>query len=1002
MKTISSIPLDKPQPPAGLDWELIRAKLAGEKKADYWKSLEELAETLEFKSFVEREFPSQANEWPDPVSRRRFLSLMTASIALAGWSGCTQRQPNEKIVPYVAQPEQMLLGRPLFFATAMTLGGYATGLLVRSREGRPVKVEGNPEHPFSLGGTNVFHQASLLDLYDPGRSKAILHVGENSSWAAFTSQMRTAMQQQRSKGGAGLRILTETITSPALTAQIQSLLKQYPQAHWHSYEPVTRENLYEGARSAFGEVVEAQHHIDKAKVIVSLDSDFLGTHPGSLRYARQFALGRKVHSTGNPTMNRLYVVESQVTITGSVADHRLPVAPSEIPQFAAALAEAIGTQNQARNSAGPYSQWIQAVAGDLQKNRGASLVLAGEQQPPAVHVLAHRINQALANIGQTITFTDPVAASPWEQLKSVRELTEAMGKESVEVLVILGTNPVFTAPADLNFGEALGKVKTVVHLGLNEDETSRYAHWHIPEAHYLESWGDARALDGTASIQQPLIDPLYGGRTALEVLEGIIAPESGRTAYDIVRDHWIAQKRWPDFEKGWRKALHDGLIENSAFPPRQVQIRPDAQAPSPAPSANQGLEISFAPDPTIWDGRFANNAWLQELPKPITKLTWDNALHISPSLAEKLTVSNGDMLEVGRKGRTLRVPCWIVPGHPEQSVTMHFGYGRENIGTVGRNTGFNAYALRTSDAPWSSPGLELKRINGHYKLAGTQQHQSLHGRDVFREATFEVYKNNPTFAHGEGEKPKPSLYNLTAQSKSDAAWGMVIDLNACIGCGACNMACYAENNIPVVGKDQVLRGREMQWIRVDTYFRGTPKNPEMAHQPVPCMHCETAPCELVCPVEATLHNAEGLNLQVYNRCIGTRYCSNNCPYKVRRFNFLQYSDRKTPSLQLMHNPEVTVRTRGVMEKCTYCVQRIQAARIEADKENRPIRDGEVTTACAQACPADAIVFGNLRDPNSRVMKLKQTPLNYSMLGELNTFPRTTYLAKVRNPNPALA
>jgi molybdopterin-containing oxidoreductase family iron-sulfur binding subunit len=706
-------------------------------------------------------------------------------------------------------------------------------------------------------------------------------------------------------------------------------------------------------------------------------------------------------------MNRLYVVETQLTVTGSMADHRLPLPANEIPGLAFELFQAIASD--AQPAPGSHRSWAMEVAADLKKHKGASLVIAGDQQPPMVHMLAHRMNEALGNFDHTVSFSDPAPSSPWQQTQSLRELVEEIRKDKVELLLILGGNPAFTAPVDLNLAESLSTVKSIVRLGTEEDETSAFAHWHVPEAHYLESWGDARAYDGTVSIQQPLIDPLYGGRTALELLEVMISPESGRTAYDIVRDHWASQKLWPDFDKGWRKAIHDGLIADSAFKPKKMQLRPEAESALPAatsdrPSAQrpQGqIELVFAPDPTLWDGRFANNAWLQELPKPITKLTWDNAVQISPRTAEQFALSNGAMVELRYRGRTLKAACWIVPGHADHAASLHLGYGRERAGLVGRNTGFNAYVLRTSDEPWSGPGLEIRKFPGHYKLASTQQHQSLEGRNVYRAGTFEEYKLNPAFVRESSESPGASLYNLTAKSNADTAWGMVIDLNACIGCGACNMACYAENNIPVVGKDQVLRGRQMQWIRIDTYFQGPLENPRIGNQPVPCMHCETAPCEVVCPVEATLHDHEGLNLQVYNRCIGTRYCSNNCPYKVRRFNFLQYADRKTPSLKLMQNPEVTVRTRGVMEKCTYCVQRIAAARVEADKENRSIRDGEVTTACAQACPADAIVFGNLRDPNSRVSKLKKSPLNYAMLGELNTFPRTTYLARLRNPNPAL-
>ncbi|HUR45361.1 MAG TPA: TAT-variant-translocated molybdopterin oxidoreductase [Candidatus Saccharimonadales bacterium] len=987
---------------AGLDWERIDQNLETEKGQAHWRSLDELSETPEFRDFVAKEFPAQASEWNDDVSRRRFLQLMAASLALAGWTGCTQRQPNEKIVPYVVHPEEIVLGRPLFFATTMTLGGFGTGLLVKCREGRPIKVEGNPDHPFSLGATTVFHQASLLDLYDPARSKAVLQGGEISSWNAFTSDLRALLKKQESKQGGGFRLLTETISSPALTAQIQSLLKKYPKAKWHAYEPVNREQVYEGARLAFDEPMETQYDFDKAEVIVSLDSDFLGNHPGSLRFAQQFIKGRSLQQ-GQTRMNRLYVIEPQPTVTGSMADHRLPLAAGQIPRIAYALFQSIVGKP---NPQGERHAWIQTIAADLQNHKGTSVVIAGDQQPASVHAIAHHINEALGNFGKTVSMTARATPGPWQQTESLRELCDEMRGGRVDLLVVLGGNPAFTSPVDFHFTEALSKVPSVLRLGSQEDETSAYAHWHIPEAHYLESWGDARAQDGTVSFQQPAIDPLYGGKTALELIEAMVAPESGRASYEIVRDYWASTKQWPDFEKGWRKCVHDGLVAGSAFPRKTVPLQSTTDLAglvktSKASGSSGKLELVFSPDPTLWDGRFANNAWLQELPKPITKLTWDNAVQISPHTARQLNLSNGDRVEVSSRDRKLIGPCWIVPGQAEGTIGFQFGHGRLRVGPVGLNTGFDAFALRTSNAPWASDDVKLRKAGGHDRLAATQLHQSLEGRDVYRAGNLADLKMVPSSAESPKARPEQSLYNLTAGTVSDAAWGMVIDLNSCIGCAACPRACYAENNIPVVGKDQVLRGREMQWIRVDTYFQGSIHNPKIGNQPVPCMHCETAPCEVVCPVEATVHDHEGLNLQVYNRCIGTRYCSNNCPYKVRRFNFLQYSDRKTPSLQLMYNPEVTVRSRGVMEKCTYCVQRIAAARIEADKENRSIKDGEVTTACAQACPTNAIVFGNLRDPESRVARLKKNPLNYAMLGDLNTFPRTTYLKKVRNPNPAM-
>ncbi|HEY0456350.1 MAG TPA: TAT-variant-translocated molybdopterin oxidoreductase, partial [Verrucomicrobiae bacterium] len=873
-----------------MDWESIRQRLKERRGQDYWRSLDELAETPEFKVFCEREFPAGASEWTDPLSRRNFLKLMAGSIALAGFSGCTQRQPNEKIVPYIAQPEQMTLGRPLYFATAMPRHGFAEALLVKSREGRPVKIEGNPQHPMSRGATSIFGQASLLDLYDPDRSKAVINAGEASSWTAFLDALNIALQKQSRKAGAGLRLLTGTITSPTLTAQIQALLKKFPEARWHAYEPLHRDSGIEGAKLAFGENVETQYAFENAKVILSLDADFLSGHPAALRYSSDFILGRRLSDGPQSVMNRLYVVESQFTVTGSMADHRLPLPPSEIERVAFGISELLsGRTDNSGDWSAEHNRWIRAVAEDLQAHRGSSAVIAGDHQTSFAHMLVHRINQLLDNVGKTISYTEPIETSPTNHTASVRELTEAVRSKSVDMLVIMGTNPIFNAPVDLEFARAMTQVPLAVHLGQYEDETAAYCHWHIPETHYLESWGDIRAFDGTVSLIQPLIEPLYGGKSALELLEVMLQIESGRSSYEIVHDFWQKQSKWADFEKGWRRALHEGLVADSAAAKRSVRLRPDAEtglppatSDRPTPSQRKDktglpLEIAFAADPTIGDGSFANNAWLQEHPKPITKLTWDNAAFISPVLAQRQKISNGDLLELRYRNRTLQVPAWIVPGHPDGSVMLTLGYGRKRAGRVALDTGFNTYKLRTSDAMGFGHGLELRKTGKHYALVSTQQHQSLHGRPVFREGTWAEYQNNPHFADEQSEVPKQSesFYNLTAEQKRDMAWGMVIDLNACIGCSSCNMACYAENNIPVVGKEQVQRGREMQWIRVDTYFRGPPENPEAGNQPVPCMHCETAPSELVCPDEATLHNSEGLNLQVYNRCIGTRYCSNN-------------------------------------------------------------------------------------------------------------------------------
>jgi molybdopterin-containing oxidoreductase family iron-sulfur binding subunit len=1006
-----------------IDLNEIRARLAGTRGKQYWRSLEELAETTAFKEFLHREFPKGAAELNEPLSRRTFLKLMGASLALAGLGGCAAEPPREKIVPYVGQPDPAITpGKPLFFATAMPIGGYGLGLLAESHIGRPTKVEGNPIHPASLGATNAFAQASVLSLYDPDRAQAVTNLGQISTWETFTGILSGRMQQLQSSQGAGLRILTETITSPTLGAQIQALLQKLPQARWHQYDPAGDDNVREGARLAFGQYTNTVYNFAKADRVLALDANFLQELPGHLRYAREFIDRREVRE-GQADMNRLYVVESMPTITGAMADHRLPLRASQIEGFARAVAQALGIQ--AGTSEAPQgipAGWIDAVVRDLQQRRGASIVIAGPGQPPAVHALAHAMNQALGNVGATVVYTEPVEVNPVNQLQSLRELATDMAAGTVDTLVIIESNPVFTAPADLNFADLIRKVPFTAHMSLYFDETAALSQWHVPQTHYLESWGDVRAFDGTVSIIQPLILPLYNGKSAYELL-GALSGNAGQSSYDIVRAYWQGQGRTQgsaqqgDFEQFWRQSIHDGVVAGTAAAPIQVTLSSGnlpAQAASPQPQA--ALEIVFRPDSSVWDGRFANNAWLQELPRQLTTITWDNAAYISPATAQRLGYSNEDLVELRFDGRAVRAPIWIVPGHADDSVTLHMGYGRQRAGQVGTGVGANAYAIRTSGAPWFGSGLEVAGTGQRYSLSTTQEHFSVEGRDLVREGTLEQFRQNPNFARNEfdeflpsgrpqqqaaagGEEQNiPSL--LPEWHYTGNAWGMAINLNACIGCNACTIACQAENNIPVVGKEQVGRSREMHWLKVDVYNSGGVDNPDTVFQPRPCMHCEKAPCELVCPVAATVHDAEGLNTMVYNRCIGTRYCSNNCPYKVRRFNFLTYN-QDIPVINLVHNPDVTVRARGVMEKCTYCIQRIEEARITAERETRTIRDGEVLTACQQVCPTNAIVFGNINDPNSQVSQLKGQPLNYGMLAELGTQPRTTYLARLRNPNPEL-
>jgi MoCo/4Fe-4S cofactor protein with predicted Tat translocation signal len=1009
----------RPADPRPLDGDSLRQKLSKSGEQPLWRSLDELCETPEFFDFLHREFPRQAGEWNDPASRRSFLKLMAASLGLAGvgFSGCL-RQPEEKIVSYVRQPEDAVPGKPQYFATCTTLRGYATGILVESHLGRPTKIEGNPEHPASLGATSAFDQASILSLYDPDRSQTVMQGGRISTWSAFLTALTAELTALRNRQGRGLVVMTETITSPALADQLQSLLKEMPEARWHQYEPAGRDNVRAGAKLAFGDYVETIYHFDQADIVLALDAEFLAGMPGSLRYAREFVDRRRIGGEESPAkisafkMNRLYAVESTPGLTGAAADHRLPLRAAEVESLTRAVAARLGVAvaggSAERVPSDVPAAWLTALVSDLQSHRGGSLVIAGEGQPAEVHALAHAINRQLDNVGRTVEYLAPVEAEPVDQHASLSELVELMRQGEAKLLVVLGGNPVYNAPGELEFAKAYERVALRVHLSPYFDETSFLSHWHIPAAHELESWGDARAFDGTATIQQPLIAPLYGGRTAHELVAALAAhPEL--TTYNIVQQFWKRQLGGDDFDKHWRQAVHDGVVAGTRAAPLTPGWKFADQISGQDSSATRsgGLEISFCPDPTVWDGRFANSGWLQELPGPITKLTWDNAALLSPRTAERLRISNHALVVLSLAGRAVQAPIWIVPGQPDDSISLALGYGRTRAGRIGNDVGVSAYDLRPAQREWFAGGVELKPTGERHELAVTQNHHSMEGRDLVKVRTLAQFELNPDFIGAEHRHPEelPTLYPKYEESEN--AWGMAIDQTACIGCNACVVACQAENNIPIVGKEQVVIGREMHWLRIDRYYRGEIDAPDTFFQPMMCVHCENAPCELVCPVAATVHSHEGLNQMVYNRCVGTRYCSNNCPYKVRRFNFLDYDalfdygGDQAPSLTLLRNPEVTVRSRGVMEKCTYCVQRINEAKIEAQKQGRPIRDGEITTACQQACPTRAIVFGNLRDRTSAVAKLKQSPLNYSLLSELNTLPRTSHLACIRNPHPDL-
>jgi MoCo/4Fe-4S cofactor protein with predicted Tat translocation signal len=1008
-----------------LTLEAARAKLAGQTGKKYWRSVDELADTPAFREAVQREFPSQAAEWIDPVSRRGFLKVMSASLALAGLAGCT-KQPDEQIYPYVKEPEDLVLGRPVYFATAMPFNTGAVPLLVKSDAYRPIKLDGNPEHPVNRGTSDPLSQGALLDLYDPDRSQRVSYRGEIREFAAFLAAFRAMLSDKKASGGAGVYILSDTVTSPTLAAQWKAAQQNYPNAKWLQWDPVNRDSAYSASKTAFGDYYDAQYRLQDADVIVSLDADFLSsiTHPGFLRLAADYA-GRRKLADQNTTMNRLYAVESVSTTTGFKAEHRLALRAGDIGPFAAALAAAVGAGGSSSQSpTGPAGKFLTALAADLKANSGKCVVIPGEQQSPQVHLAAFAINQALGNVGKTVVYTETVNPMPSIQGEEIVSLVNDMKAGKVDWLVILNANPVYSAPVDLHFDQAMNSVKHTAHLGSHFNETAVVAEWHINGTHFLENWSDTRAYDGTVTVIQPMIDPLYGGKSAHDVVQSMLN-DPDTSPYDAVRKTWQANLGTSP-EHGWRKILHDGMITGTAFQPRTVSAKAGDLA-AITPSQQDGtVEIIFRPDPNIYDGRYANVGWLQEIPKPITSMSWDNAALMSYPTLAKFGLAEQDVVAIKSNGNTVLAPVMAVPGHADGSVTVYLGYGRENGGRVAGGVGFNAYAIRTSNALLFASGATMTKTGKTFEFAVTKSHyqdhrsleaggdgsgtHSLEGneaatRGIVRYATLDEFKENPNFAHDEEKEPEDpepdnSMFNNWRYDKN--AWGMAIDMNSCVGCNACVVSCYAENNIAVVGRHNTMTGRIMQWIRIDTYFEGDLDAPRAHFQPMTCQQCENAPCEQVCPVGATVHSPEGLNVMVYNRCVGTRYCSNNCPYKVRRFNFLLYSDFETESLKLMRNPDVTVRSRGVMEKCSYCSQRIAAAKIAADKENREIRDGEVVTACQQACPTGAIVFGNVNDRASKVRKLKLQQRNYGVLADLNTRPRTTYIAEVFNPNPELA
>jgi molybdopterin-containing oxidoreductase family iron-sulfur binding subunit len=945
------------------DFDALRARLAAEDGSRLWRSLEELADAPEVRRYVEAEFPDivQASS----IDRRTLLRLMSASLALGGLAACNGSEAGRN-APLLSQSHNMpgyTPGVPVTIATSLPLNGYGRGVLVKAQEGRPIKIEGNPLHPASLGATDVFAQAEILSLYDPDRSDTPMQNGLPRSWEQFTSFIRPVRNELVVAEGRGLHILMPPTSSPTLQRLMAQARQLFPLARWHVFSPIADDNRRVAAAAAFGRDLDLVYDLTQADAVVTLGGDLFAEEPGHLRHAADYQARRRMQDRALP---RLFAVETRPSLVGARADERIPLRPRDFEAFVQALAAALGTGPAL--IPGPHPS-ISKLADQLRGAGSRSLVVAGREQSARVHAFVHAINARLGAFGTTIRAIEPVRTMA-EDLRTLADLAEAIEAGEVSHLVILGGNPVYTAPADIDLASLIRRVPLSLHLGQHRDETAAVCRWHIPEAHPLESWGDLRAFDGTVGLRQPVAMPLKPGLSVEEFL-GLMAGQN-LDARALVQATW--REAWGDgFEQRWARSLEDGVVEGSASPAVALTERFGVTAELEAPATSGGIDVVFAPDPSVWDGSFANNGWLQELPKPLTKQVWGNAALIGPETAAIFGLSSGDAIDLTVEGRVIRAPVWILPGHAPDAVTLTLGYGRQLAGRIGNGIGFDAYAVRPSRQPWIATG-EIRKAGERLPVISTQQHHSLQGRDIVRVVA-------PDQAPVPERTEHPSLY--PEWPYEGHAWGMAIDLDACIGCNACVIACQAENNIAVVGPEEAAKGREMHWLRVDRYHAGDPANPDTYFQPVPCMHCEKAPCEVVCPVNATVHSSEGLNDMVYNRCIGTRTCSNNCPYKVRRFNFFDYQGTDYTASPDAMNPQVTVRDRGVMEKCTYCVQRIGTARAGAHVEDRPVRDGE-------------IMFGDINDPGSAVSRLKRDPRNYALLGDLNTKPRTTYLARIES------
>lgn len=1015
----------------------------------YWRSLNELADKPAFRDWMSREFPTAGSELPETVSRRRWMQLMGASLAFGGMVGC--RWETEEFAPFTVRPQNRTPGEKQYFASSWELGGVGRPLTVTSIDGRPIKVDGNKQHPYTNGGTDAFDQASILSLYDPDRSEGLIEtVGSNTTnrtWEEFDAAFGSRVAEHQKAQGEGLAVLCGASSSLTQHRLQQLIASRFPKSIWCRHEPAFSQAAADGSKLAFGEAVRAQFNFSKAKVIACFDADPMGSHPAAMNMIKEWADRR---DPDGDWMNRVYSFESGMSLSGTNADHRAAVRSADIAGLVARL-ETLVTNAlksgaaqadvpQLGDGAGKANRVLAALADDLVKSQGQSLLVAGSHQPAEVHARIHRLNSLLGNVGSTVSYSvDPLADS-MDDATDLAGLVASMQAGKVETLLVLDSNPAFGDVHSAAFVDAMSEVNLAVHAGLYRDETSVHCNWHVPVAHYLETWADCRSWDGTATLAQPMIAPLVGGRSVPELLS--LLTRTGFTEADkLVRKafmSWSTEASKPPretvrlkTEAEWRKAVHDGFIAESEFAVREIGLSDglDERLPigtltaAEQPLSDNKLEVVVNLDASVYDGQFANNGWLQETPDPITKLTWDNAAVMSPATAAVLGVNHEDLVTLTANGATIELPVFALPGVAANSVQIAVGYGRTSAGHVGGLDSDNIPSVGVDVTPLLSNSdssiltdVKITAAGGTHKLATTQDHfaidavgfEAIGARlgELVRTGTLEEYEQHPDFAAHRGPHHPPLESPWEEQKYKGHAWGMAIDLNRCIGCNACTVACQSENNVPIVGQEQVLAGREMSWLRIDRYFAGDVEDPEVAHQPVACHHCENAPCEQVCPVAATVHSDEGLNDMVYNRCVGTRYCANNCPYKVRRFNFFNYNEEveqpENVLQKMILNPEVTVRSRGVMEKCTYCVQRIQDTKIDAKNERRAIEDGEIQSACQVACPAQAIVFGDLNDPESAVAKAHSDDRSYGMLAELNVKPRTKYLAKIRNPHPWLA